>query len=41
MRFEKEKSFGLSRRLSTWLNKDKEWKEKTSDKKETKLVTNR
>lgn len=35
MRFEKEKSFGLSRRLSTWLKNQKRFeKEKSSAKKE-------
>jgi len=35
MRFEKQKSFGISRRLSTWLKNDKKFKEKDSAKKET------
>ena len=35
MRFEKERSFGLSRRLSTWSKNQKKWqKEKSSAKKE-------
>ena len=35
MRFEKEKSFGISRRLSTWLKNQKRFeKEKSSEKKE-------
>ncbi len=34
MRFEKEKSFGISRRLSTWLKNEKRFKEKNSVKKE-------
>ena len=35
MRFEKQKSFGISRRLSAWLKNDKKFKEKDSAKKET------
>jgi len=40
MRFEKQTSFGISRRLSTWAKRDKEWKkEKSSAKKEKFTLT--
>lgn len=35
MRFEKEKSFGVERRLSTWLKNENHFKEKSSAKKES------
>jgi len=39
MRFEKEKSFGLSRRLSTWIKRQKIFnKEKNSNKKEKPVM---
>lgn len=39
MRYEKEKSFGIKRRLSTWINNEKKWKkEKSSAKKEKRFI---
>jgi len=40
MRFEKQKSFSLERRIGTWLKNKKDWeKEKSADKKEKLILT--
>ena len=40
MRFEKQKSFSIERRISTWLKNKEDWnKEKNSAKKEKLRIT--
>lgn len=41
MRFEKEKSFGISRRLSTWAKRQKQWEKEKSDGEKRKEPASR